>query len=205
MWSFRRLSGNPTLLQELFQEKDYLNGRFFHKRAYYLSVIAAHIKQNLPVDVFYDSTNNDPRLSSLSIEPKEGWSDFCTFLKAASLLIQIHPSLTFPVLKRGYAFWQRWPRTHQYLSDMSIQLIAISESRPLEMTSQLAATTMPFCNPPPQCPTSYPLTKPRRVWIAFQTPSLYSESGLTNADIVVVKTVGAYSDLKTVAPSGWVY
>lgn len=163
MWSFRRLSGNPTLLQELFQEKDYLNGRFFHKRAYYLSVIAAHVKQNLPVDVFYDSTNNDPRLSSLSIEPKEGWSDFRTFSKAVSLLIQIHPSLTFPVLKRGYASWQHWPRTHQYPSDMSIQLTAISESRPLKMTSQLVATTMLFYNPPLQCPTSYPLTKPRRV------------------------------------------
>jgi hypothetical protein len=58
--------------QELFSEKDYLNGRFFHKRAYYLSVIAAHIKKLLPVDVFYDSTNNDPRLSSILIQSKEG-------------------------------------------------------------------------------------------------------------------------------------
>ncbi|KAF9652507.1 Nrap protein [Thelephora ganbajun] len=57
---------------ELFQEKDYLNGRFFHKRAYYLSVIAAHIKKHLLVDLFYDSTNSDPRLPSLIIESKDG-------------------------------------------------------------------------------------------------------------------------------------
>lgn len=205
MWPFCRLSSNPTPLQELFQEKDYLNGRFFHKRAYYLSVIAARVKQNLPVDVFYDSTNNDPRLSSLSIEPKEGWSDFCTLLKTPSLLIQMHPSLNFLMLKHRYASWQRWPRTHRYPSNMLIQLIAISGPRPLKTTSQPVVTTMPSCNLPPQCPISYPPTKPRRAWLAFQTPSLYSESGPTNADTAVVKAVGACSDLKTVVPSGRVY
>jgi U3 small nucleolar RNA-associated protein 22 len=73
-------------LQELFQEKDYLNGRFFHKRAFYLSVIAAHMKKNLPVDVFYDSTNSDPRLSSLLIQSKEGWSSFCTDMENTFLI-----------------------------------------------------------------------------------------------------------------------
>ena len=86
MRSFRQSSVDSSLLQELFQEKDYLNGRFFHKRAFYLSVIAVHIKEHLPVDVFYDSTNNDPRLSSLLIQSKEGWSSFCTLIENTFLI-----------------------------------------------------------------------------------------------------------------------
>ena len=65
-----------------------MNGRFFHKRAYYLSVIAEYTKKHLPVDVFYGSTNNDPRLPSLLVQSKEGWSNFCTPMENAFL---IHP------------------------------------------------------------------------------------------------------------------
>ena len=73
-------------MQELFQEKDYLNGRFFHKRAFYLSVTAAHIKAHLPVDVLYDSTNSDPRLSSLVIRSKEGWFGLCMLMENTFLI-----------------------------------------------------------------------------------------------------------------------
>ena len=62
-------------LQSLFQEKDYLNGRFFHKRAFYLASIAAAIqaeKSGLDVDVFYESTSNDPRLTTLILRPRQG-------------------------------------------------------------------------------------------------------------------------------------
>ncbi|KAF9462511.1 Nrap protein [Collybia nuda] len=58
----------------LFQEKDYLNGRYFHKRAFYLATIAAAIKSSksgLNVDVLYDSYSDDPRLTKLVLVPKQ--------------------------------------------------------------------------------------------------------------------------------------
>ncbi|PPQ69344.1 hypothetical protein CVT24_001638 [Panaeolus cyanescens] len=59
---------------DLFQEKDYLNGRFFHKRAFYLATIAAAIKNpksKLNVDVSYDSLSGDPRLTKLVLTPND--------------------------------------------------------------------------------------------------------------------------------------
>ncbi|KAF7330353.1 Mannose-6-phosphate isomerase [Mycena venus] len=57
----------------LFQEKDYLNGRFFHKRAFYLATLAATIQdsKSLNVDVTYESASNDPRLTKLVLEPRK--------------------------------------------------------------------------------------------------------------------------------------
>ena len=68
-------SSHASYLQSLFQEKDYLNGRFFHKRAYYLAVIAAAItskKSKLGVLAQYSSISGDPRLTTLVLRPKSG-------------------------------------------------------------------------------------------------------------------------------------
>ncbi|KAJ2925593.1 hypothetical protein H1R20_g11503, partial [Candolleomyces eurysporus] len=57
----------------LFQEKDYLNGRFFQKKAFYLAILANSIrnpKSGLNVDVHYESTSGDPRLTKLVLVPK---------------------------------------------------------------------------------------------------------------------------------------
>ncbi|KAJ7183097.1 Nrap protein [Mycena filopes] len=56
----------------LFQEKDYLNARFFHKRAFYLATLAATIQdsKSLNVDVTYESASNDPRLTKIVLEPR---------------------------------------------------------------------------------------------------------------------------------------
>lgn len=64
----------------MFQEKDYLDSRFFHKRAYYLAVIAAAIidkKSGLSadVDVLFDSTSGDSRLTTLLLLPKQSLFD----------------------------------------------------------------------------------------------------------------------------------
>jgi U3 small nucleolar RNA-associated protein 22 len=67
--------GTLYLWQDLFQEKDYLNGRFFQKRAFYLSTIAAAIKfskKNLNVDLLYESPSGDPRLTNLVLVPRKG-------------------------------------------------------------------------------------------------------------------------------------
>ncbi|KAJ6460366.1 Nrap protein [Mycena vitilis] len=56
----------------LFQEKDYLNGRFFHKRAFFLATLAAVIQgsKSLNVEVTYESALDDPRLTKLVLEPR---------------------------------------------------------------------------------------------------------------------------------------
>ena len=63
-------------MQSLFQEKDYLNGRFFHKRAFYIATIAAAIKKDksVNVDVSYHSPNDDPRLTSVVLTHRNGTS-----------------------------------------------------------------------------------------------------------------------------------
>lgn len=46
---------------DLFQEKDYLNYRYFHKRAFYLACLARQLSAaNLPVNVMYHYLNDDP-------------------------------------------------------------------------------------------------------------------------------------------------
>ncbi|KAF8154805.1 Nrap protein [Crassisporium funariophilum] len=57
----------------LFQEKDYLNGRFFHKRSFYLATIVAALqnpKSGLDMDVAYESLQGDPRLTKIVLTPK---------------------------------------------------------------------------------------------------------------------------------------
>lgn len=65
----KRLSCDPDyeLIQNLFQEKDYLNGRFFHKRAYYLAILASALRKSdtLRVNVQYRSLGEDSRLTKL--------------------------------------------------------------------------------------------------------------------------------------------
>ncbi|KAL1939289.1 hypothetical protein VTO73DRAFT_10092 [Trametes versicolor] len=55
-----------------FQEKDYLNGRVFQKRAYYLGVVASAIakaKSTLRCELFYESISGDPRRTCLVLRP----------------------------------------------------------------------------------------------------------------------------------------
>ena len=56
----------------IFQEKDYLNHRYFYKRAYYLACIATGIKANKvqEFDMSYDYLNGNYLLPVLVIEPR---------------------------------------------------------------------------------------------------------------------------------------
>ncbi|KAG9311330.1 Nrap protein [Chiua virens] len=56
----------------LFQEKDYLDARYFHKRSYYLSVVAQSISAAFQVDVFYGAPLYDPRQTVLVLRPRKG-------------------------------------------------------------------------------------------------------------------------------------
>ncbi|KAH0828604.1 Nrap protein [Lanmaoa asiatica] len=56
----------------LFQEKDYLDARYFHKRSYYLAVVAQSIFSSFQVDVFYGAAFSDPRRTVLVLRPRKG-------------------------------------------------------------------------------------------------------------------------------------
>ena len=59
------------IFQSLFQEKDYLNYRYFHKRAYYLACIASAIDAttDYKVHVQYQYQNDSPLQPVLLISP----------------------------------------------------------------------------------------------------------------------------------------
>ena len=59
-------------MQSLFQEKDYLDARYFLKRSYYLAVVAQSISNSFQVDVFYGAALSDPRLAILILHPRKG-------------------------------------------------------------------------------------------------------------------------------------
>ncbi|EED77719.1 predicted protein [Postia placenta Mad-698-R] len=85
----------------LFQEKDYLHSRFFHKRAYYLSVIAAAIsdKSGMNVEVFFESPTGDPRLTTLILRPRNGDSetDFSGLNAEIRIIPVLSPSSPIPL------------------------------------------------------------------------------------------------------------
>ena len=84
--------------ESLFQEKDYLNGRYFHKRAFYLASIAAAVgmkKGGLDVDTFYDSVGNDSRLTTLVLRPrKDGSANDFSKLNAQVRIIPVLPNVS---------------------------------------------------------------------------------------------------------------
>ncbi|KAH6905454.1 pre-rRNA processing protein Utp22 [Coprinopsis sp. MPI-PUGE-AT-0042] len=87
--------------EALFQEKDYVNARFFQKRAFYLASIAKAIqgkKSGLNVDVQYESTSGDPRLTKLVLTPRpDGSSTDFTKLKARVCIIPTLPLANSPI------------------------------------------------------------------------------------------------------------
>ncbi|TCD66882.1 hypothetical protein EIP91_000780 [Steccherinum ochraceum] len=78
----------------LLQEKDYLNGRFFQKRAYFLSVLAAAImdkKSGLHSEAVFSSPSGDSRLTCLVVRPKTGSNNDLTKLNVD---VRIIPTLS---------------------------------------------------------------------------------------------------------------
>ncbi|KAH7922733.1 Nrap protein [Leucogyrophana mollusca] len=83
----------------LFQEKDYLDGRFFHKRSFYLATIAAAISTSMSTDVFYDAAQGDPRLSVLVLRPRNDGSqnDFSKLHAEVRIIPTLPPSSPIPL------------------------------------------------------------------------------------------------------------
>lgn len=84
----------------LFQEKDHLNYRYFHKRAFYLATLAAALtasKKQTGVEVEYGLESDDPRRPLLVLKPicDQGPSDFSK-LKAEIRIHLAHDPELFP-------------------------------------------------------------------------------------------------------------
>ncbi|KEY67976.1 hypothetical protein S7711_02181 [Stachybotrys chartarum IBT 7711] len=58
--------------RSLFQEKDYLNLRYFYRRAYYIAYISAHVREGLSdsMDLSFENLNENPLLPVLVLHPK---------------------------------------------------------------------------------------------------------------------------------------
>jgi U3 small nucleolar RNA-associated protein 22 len=65
-----------TMPKSLFQEKDYLNHRYFYKRAFYLACIAAGLQSSLKAFTFqFINFRNNPLHPVLLVQPKESSSE----------------------------------------------------------------------------------------------------------------------------------
>ncbi|KAG8821942.1 hypothetical protein FRC18_011163 [Serendipita sp. 400] len=76
--------------QDLLQERDYLNDRYFHKRALYLACIASILSPLLKVEMWYDSPMNDLRQTILVISPPD---DALPNRSKLNVVVRIVPSL----------------------------------------------------------------------------------------------------------------
>ncbi|KAI9885238.1 MAG: hypothetical protein M1823_002977 [Watsoniomyces obsoletus] len=93
-------------IDSIFQEKDYLNYRYFHKRAYYLACLAAGIKDSKSNDfeVKFDCLNGNPLQPVLSLTPKseisaEGAQSKSLDLECVIRVLPIISEKQFPVSK----------------------------------------------------------------------------------------------------------
>ncbi|PNY24405.1 U3 small nucleolar RNA-associated protein 22 [Tolypocladium capitatum] len=58
--------------KSLFQDKDYMNMRYFYRRAYYIAYIAAHVRKELgdSMDLIFECLNENPLLPVLVLRPR---------------------------------------------------------------------------------------------------------------------------------------
>ena len=83
----------------MFQEKDYMNYRYFYKRAYFLAVLAASLKENklgLNVKMEFGTLDGDNRRPILLLKPSGGryhfiyLNDFNSVTKYSNIQMQNH-------------------------------------------------------------------------------------------------------------------
>lgn len=86
---------------DIFQEKDHLNMRYFHKRAFYLAVLAAALKSSskkLGLDAAYELEDGDSKKPLLVLRPINDKSDTdFTKLKAEIRIHLAHQLDVFPI------------------------------------------------------------------------------------------------------------
>ncbi|KAH7138250.1 Nrap protein [Dendryphion nanum] len=91
-----------TMPKSIFQEKDYLNYRYFYKRAYYLACLAAAIKTSKQqmFEVSFDLLGGNPLQPVIVINPSgdRGAHDFSKSKCSIRILLSL-PENTFPTAK----------------------------------------------------------------------------------------------------------
>lgn len=88
-----------TMPQSLFQDKDYLNHRYFYKRAYYLACLAAGIKASKEhkFELLFECLNGNQLQPILLVRPSgNGDADDFTSSKAEIRILVALPDNTFP-------------------------------------------------------------------------------------------------------------
>lgn len=105
--------------QTLFQDKDYLNGRVFQKRAYFLAVLASALADANPAyELFYESASGDPRRTTLILNPRK------SFLS----LLHDHVVTSFPAIQE-IGKLDAQIRIVPFLPQSPISLLRLSPSR----------------------------------------------------------------------------
>lgn len=121
----------------MLQEKDYLNDRFFHKRALYLAHLAMRISKEFQVELEYGSTNNDVRQTALILTPKPSKP------RAFSLCA----SLNSPLAQNQYDFTKLCTQVRVLLAFPSSSPIPTSRLNPT--SSNLRISGVPLTTPTP--------------------------------------------------------
>jgi U3 small nucleolar RNA-associated protein 22 len=89
-----------TMPSALFQEKDYLNYRYFYKRAYYISCLAGGIQEeNLPLTVKFSLQDGDSLRPILLLEPSDEAPDGLARLRLRIRIITSIEDDIFPIAK----------------------------------------------------------------------------------------------------------
>ncbi|KAE8148814.1 Nrap protein [Aspergillus avenaceus] len=88
-----------TMPSSLFQEKDYVNFRYFHKRAYYIACLAAGIKQSgdLGFDVKFTLQDGDSLRPVLHLEPIGSAKDGSKPIRSPVRIITAIDQSIFPI------------------------------------------------------------------------------------------------------------
>lgn len=87
-----------TMPRLLFQEKDYTNHRFFHKRAYYIACLAAGVKEaeDLNLDIKFGSQDGDSLRPVIILTPAESPKDSRSAKPQIRIITAIEDTL-FPI------------------------------------------------------------------------------------------------------------
>lgn len=90
-----------TIPQSMLQEKDYLNHRLFHKRAYYLARIAAGIRKHAEREYEIEYSNQDDiqYLPLIVVKPVTSFSEDPSRSKFHIRILVAIPAATFPLEK----------------------------------------------------------------------------------------------------------
>ncbi|KAB8076695.1 Nrap protein [Aspergillus leporis] len=90
-----------TMPSTLFQEKDYVNYRFFHKRAYYIACLAAGIKEaeDLNFDIKFALQDGDSLRPTILLEPTDSAKDGPKTMRSQIRIITAIEDHLFPIAR----------------------------------------------------------------------------------------------------------